>query len=219
MRVEEPGPEAGRDEATTAGFGTARRPGRPRDPQADEAITSAIVDVLAEQGFSGFTVAEVAARAGVGKATIYRRWSTKEELVLAAAERVMVHVEPPDTGSLRGDLLAMRDSRARATTSDTDDALAGVWSVVQDEPEVAAIFHEQFVRSKVALMRGLLERARERGEIPADRDLDVVALVGPALLQYHKLANGGRLEEGFVERMVDEVIVPLATWGPGAPHA
>ena len=73
MRVERPGTESGRGEATSGGFGTPRRPGRPRDPQADEAIISAIVDVLAEQGFSGFTVEEVAARAGVGKATIYRR--------------------------------------------------------------------------------------------------------------------------------------------------
>ena len=78
MRVDEPGTESGRDEGTTGGFGTPRRPGCPQDPQADEAIISAIVGVLAEQGFSGFTVEEVAARAGVGKATIYRRWSTKE---------------------------------------------------------------------------------------------------------------------------------------------
>ena len=144
MRVEEPGTEAGRDEATTAGFGTARRPGRPRDPQADEAITSAIVDVLAEQGFSGFTVEEVAARAGVGKATIYRRWSTKEELVLAAAERVMVHVEPPDTGSLRDDLVGWYWEKFRTKSASTSDRLmgqviveAGGWMIAQDHASSA----------------------------------------------------------------------------------
>ncbi|MGN8246277.1 TetR/AcrR family transcriptional regulator [Cellulomonas soli] len=202
----------------------APRPGRRRDEAKDDAILAATLELLAERGYEGMTMDAVADRAGAGKATVYRRWPSKVRLTadaLVCRRSSQVRLEDiPDTGSLRGDLLAMRDSRTRATSNDTDDALAGVWSVVQDDPEVAAIFHEQFVRSKVALMRGLLDRARERGEVPPGRDLDVIALVGPALLQYHKLANGGRLADGFVERMVDDVIVPLATWvPPTAPPA
>ena len=83
-----------------------RRPGRPRDVGADDAIMDAVVEILTEVGFRGLTIDAVAHRAGVGKATIYRRWPGKEQLVLDALTAERVPVPEPDTGSLRDDLLA-----------------------------------------------------------------------------------------------------------------
>ncbi|GAA3823312.1 TetR/AcrR family transcriptional regulator [Cellulomonas soli] len=195
----------------------AARPGRRRDEAKDDAILAATLELLAERGYDGMTMDAVADRAGAGKATVYRRWPSKvrlaaDALVCNRSARLSID-DVPDTGSLRGDLAAMRRLATRVNNAN-DDALTGVWSIVQDDPEVAAIFREQFVKSKVGLMRAVLERAQARGEVPAGRDLEMIAMVGPALLSYHKLANGGSLEEGFVERMIDEVIVPLATCAP-----
>jgi len=187
MRVEEPGTEAGRDEATTAGFGTARRPGRPRDPQADEAITSAIVDVLAEQGFSGFTVEEVAARAGVGKATIYRRWSTKEELVLAAAERVMVHVEPPDTGSLRDDLVGWYWEKFRTKSASTSDDLKKLLA--------------RFIAGRRKTIAQVVERGRARGDC-GDVDASLLMDMISGTLMHRSLFGDKQLRRSDVEQVV-----------------
>ena len=81
-----------------------RRPGRPRDIRADAAIRQAAIEVLADKGPGGFTVDEVAARAGCGKATIYRRWPSRANLLLDTAHSMGLEPEPVDTGSVRGDL-------------------------------------------------------------------------------------------------------------------
>src|SRR5438132_7533609 len=95
----------------------ARRPGRPRSAEADEAILEAAVDLFAEVGLEGLTVEGVAARAGVGKATIYRRYPGKVDIVVAAARRFTEGpVEAPDTGTTRGDLRELVDGLVRLLT-------------------------------------------------------------------------------------------------------
>ena len=113
----------------------------------------------------------------------------------------------PDTGSLRSDLLAVRFGRKR---SDDSELMSGVISAVKENPDVAAAFQQQFVRSRVSLMRGLLERAQERGELRDDIDLDMVAAVAPAMIAYRKMVAGQRIDDEFVEQMIDSVILPLA---------
>ena len=103
----------------------ARRQGRPRDPAVDEAILTATLEVVTDLGFGGLTVEAVAAKAGVGKATIYRRWSTKEELVVAVAEELMSHETLPDTGSLREDLVSWYSDKFRAKAEGSGDRLMG----------------------------------------------------------------------------------------------
>src|SRR6187549_1824949 len=113
----------------------------------------------------------------------------------------------PDTGSLRSDLLAVRFGRPRS--DDESELMSGVISAVKENPDVAAAFHEQFVRSRVNLMRGLLDRAQGRGELRADVDLDMVAAVAPAMIAYRKMVAGQRIDDEFVEQMIDSVILPL----------
>ena len=195
----------------------ARRPGRRRDESRDDAILEATRELLAERGYEGTTMDAVAERACAGKATVYRRWPSKVQLIvdslLCGASQITTLDDVPDTGSLRGDLLAVSTVRRR---SDTDDLMAGLMRVVSAEPDLAAVFKEQFVRARVALMRGLLVRAQERGEVSRDLDLDMVAAVAPAMISYHKTVEGKHPDEEFVTRMVDSVLLPLAT-GRAAP--
>lgn len=195
---------------------TARRPGRRRDDSKDDAILEAARELLAERGFDGMTMDAVADRAGAGKATLYRRWPSKVELTVDAivcGRGVAMTVDDiPDTGSLRGDLLSVKFGRHRAN----DNALmSGLMSVVKEDPRLAAVFHEQFIQAKVALMRGVLERARLRGELRPDVDLDMVSTVAPALVAYRKVVAGLQVDDEFVVRMIDSVILPLVTAPPG----
>src|SRR5579859_6951062 len=105
-----PGARSARSASSDAEAGPAvetRRPGRPRSEQAEQAIIEATLDLFAEQGFEGVCVEAVAARAGVGKATIYRRWPNKEELLLAAFGSLKSPFPEPAGESVRDDLLAM----------------------------------------------------------------------------------------------------------------
>lgn len=194
---------------------TARRPGRRRDESKDDAILQAARELLAERGYDGTTMDAVADRAGAGKATVYRRWPSKVQLtvdaIVCAGGVPMTADDVPDTGALRTDLLAVRFGRLR---SDDSELMSGVMSAVRENPEVAAAFHEQFVRSRVSLMRGLLERAQARGELRADLDLDMAATVPPAMISYRKMVLGLPVDDDFVVQMVDSVILPLVSGPP-----
>lgn len=194
------------------GATTTRKAGRRRDESKDDAILLATRELLAERGFDGMTMDAVADRAGAGKATVYRRWPSKVQLTVDAVVCVRGVAQTvddiPDTGSLRSDLLAVRYGRPR---TDDSELMSGLMSAVKENPEVAAVFHEQFVRTRVNLMRGLLERAQARGELRADVDLDMVAAVAPAMIAYRKMVAGQHVDDEFVVQMIDSVILPLVT--------
>ena len=170
-----------------------------------------------ERGFEGMTMDAVAERAGAGKATVYRRWPSKVQLtadaIVCGPGVPMTIDDVPDTGTLRGDLLSVRFGRP--ATNDAD-VMSGLISAVKENPEVAKVFHEQFVASRVRLMRELLERAQERGELRDGIDIDMVAAVAPAMISYRKMVAGMKIDDEFVVRMIDDVILPLALSHPGA---
>lgn len=184
------------------------RPGRRRDHGKDEAILQATRELLAERGYAAMTMDLVAERAGVGKATVYRRWSSKVRLTvdsLLCAKQLNAD-EVPDTGSLREDLLTVA---SMATRMKNDELMSGLIVAVKQEPEVAGVFHEQFVAGRVRLMRALLERARERGDVHPEADLDMISAVGPAMIHYRKLVAHLPMDAEFLERMIDSVVLPL----------
>lgn len=188
----------------------ARRAGRRRDDSKDDAILLAARELLAERGFDGMTMDAVAARAGAGKATVYRRWASKVEMTVDAVTcgtgAPLTIEDLPDTGSLRDDLMAVRFGRHRP---DDTEIMSGLMSALRENPEVASVFHTQFVRSRITLMRDLLERARRRGELRDDVDLDMVASVAPAMIAYRKVVAGQRVDDDFIVRLIDKVILPL----------
>ncbi|MGW8565547.1 TetR/AcrR family transcriptional regulator [Isoptericola sp. NPDC055881] len=200
------------DDAPTA---PVVRGGRPRDASRDVAILDAARELLAEVGYEGMTMDAVAGRAGASKATLYRRWTTKSDLAVDAVTCGLGNdldpADVPDTGSLEGDLRALEQLRRARKNAATDRLIPGLMAEVRRDPEIAQQFHASFVRPKVQQMRALLERARDRGEVPADRDLDLVSTVVPALVSYRKVVEGAEIDPAYVDRLLLEVLVPLAT--------
>ncbi|MFN8016527.1 MAG: TetR/AcrR family transcriptional regulator [Acidimicrobiales bacterium] len=183
-----------------------RRPGRPRDARADEAIVEAVVDLLTEVGFAGLTIDAVAQRAGVGKATIYRRWEGKEPLVLDALSTEHQKAEVPDTGSLRSDLLAyylpLAEPDAQRGAIRLMPALAA--QAAADEQIAARL--RSFVNDRRAPVGTMIERARERGEVAGDVDAELAIdlLVGP--ISYRLYFSGLPVDRPLVEALVDRVV-------------
>lgn len=188
----------------------ARRPGRRRDDTKDDAILQAVRELLTERGYDAMTMDAVAERAGAGKSTVYRRWPSKVQLTVDSLLCVKQPTidELPDEGSLRADLLGIATISHRLKN---DELMSGLLSAIRENEEVASVFHEQFVAGRVRLMRAVLERARLRGETSPDADLDMLSAVGPAMIHYRKLVAHLPVDAAFAERLVDSVLLPLAT--------
>jgi AcrR family transcriptional regulator len=199
--------------------GAAARRGRPRSQEADRAILAAAAALLAEGGFAALSIEEVAARAGVAKTTIYRRWNSRGVLALDAfLADFQSQQPPPDTGTLRGDLLAALRAWIRAVTrTSAGPILAGLIAESQRDPEFGVAWRERVVERLRAQHKLLLNRAIDRGEIPPDTDQEVVLdlLFGAA---YHRLLQGHRpLTDVFARRVVDVIVAGVQQSGrPGA---
>jgi AcrR family transcriptional regulator len=165
---------------------TEARRGRPRNEACTTDILTATLDLVAEVGIAALTVDAVAARAGVGKATIYRRWSSKEALMLDAWASCVRPPEVPDTGSLADDLRALL-GRFDSPLQDRDlqRVFPQMIAAARVKPEVADQYRE-FIAQRRIPMRTVLERAAARGEIDGAADLGVVhdLLVAPLLYRW-----------------------------------
>jgi AcrR family transcriptional regulator len=186
-----------------------RRPGRPRDARADEAIIQASVEVLADKGPAGFTVDEVAARAGCGKATIYRRWSSRASLLLETAHRMGLEPAVVDTGSVRDDLVAlMTQFGTKLTDTPAGRILPGVIAEAAVNPEMRLVL-SRFVRERRDRPRLALARGVERGELPPDTDVELLLDVLGGSVFYRVLVSGEPGDEAFAKRLVDLVLSSL----------
>jgi AcrR family transcriptional regulator len=182
--------------------------GRPRSERSHRAILEAAKDLLEERGFVDLTIDEVAQRAGVSKPTIYRRWPTKGTLVFAAFSAQFLARQPvPNTGSLRGDLLAALRAWIRVVKGTvTGRTLVGLIAEAQRDPALAQIWREQFIGPVRAHHRVMIDRALERGEISPNADPEIILdlTYGSAyhrLLQSH-LPLTDRFARGVVETVV-----------------
>ena len=192
--------------------GRSRR-GRPRDPAVDEAILSAAVDLLAEAGYARLTMEQVAARAGVGKASVYLRWPNKVALVAEAIQhRSGVIPEVPDTGSLREDMLAFLRALLRGKSA-AQRALAAVTGEIASNPELQKAWRRSVAGTLSACVRVIVEHAIERGELPAASDVELLSLLPLTLLQNWRLEHDQGPDDALVERIVDQFYTPT----PGMP--
>ena len=170
----------------------ARGRGRPRSEQADEAIVGATLRLLAEQGIGGLTIEGVAAAAGVGKTTIYRRWETKEELIVAAVSRLAPPGDPPDTGSVEGDFAALAaGQRRRVEGTPLVTAAPRVLAEAAQHPEIRAGFIAAVIEPVRAAIRTIVVRGIERGELRDDVDVEALVDVMHAIPIYRLLLSGG----------------------------
>ena len=189
---------------------TSTSAGRPRSEEAHQAILDATLELLVEVGFSGLTVEGVASRAGVGKATIYRRWTSKIPLIVEAFGQ-LPGFEDCDTGSLAEDLKQMLKRYLEVFNT---TALSAVLPSLAGErfhnPELSVLF-EPVSKNRRQPLLAAFDRARERGEIPSDIDIELAAdlVVGPiAVALFFK---GGRLKPEMVTPMVDLALAGLGT--------
>jgi AcrR family transcriptional regulator len=206
-----PGAEA---ETGLAGADHRRgKPGRPRSEQAEQAIIEATLDLFAEQGFEGVCVEAVAARAGVGKATIYRRWPNKEELLLAALGALKSPYPEPTGVSARDDLVAMLTVMC-ADRADPRKARRYALLLGEGEkyPRLMARYKETVVEPRRDAIRAVIRRGIEAGELRADTDVEIalLALTGTIMAKDKDAKDkDGTLNGDFAARIVDELMLGL----------
>jgi AcrR family transcriptional regulator len=191
-----------------------RRPGRPRSARADTAILEATLELLAERGLTALTIEGVAARAGVGKATVYRRWASKNDLVRAAITRIGTQdMRLPDTGSVRGDVVAMmRGRRESASATRAGFFIPRLVGEAAGDPELGPLLDEVLVQPGRRVMRAILERGVERGELRSDLDLESAVDLLVGAIVYRLLYSGGDLSllEQLPERHLAAALAGLA---------
>jgi len=199
-----------------------RRPAR-RQSRLDRSLDAAILDAalagVAERGYDRLSMDDIAARARVGKAAIYRRWPSKAVVVadaIAHWRRRLGPVEPPSTGSLRGDIEALI-----AAVPDLNDAelstiqvVVGVATAAMHNPVLAAALDDLVLSTPRQVVRAVLDHAVARGEIPAGRDLSLIPDVALGL-NVLRLMTGRPIDRVYVRRVLEDVIMPLA--GATAP--
>lgn len=187
-----------------------RAGGRRLDASRDAAIASAVVEVLGRTGYAGLTMDAVALAAGVGKATIYRRWSSKAELLLSVMEVVGAPVlEVPDTGVLREDLIAVLTEVVELFGGPSGRAIRSLLGAVVDDPVLQEGCRRLPLANWDQAWETLVTRAEERGEVPAGAGRSVAAEVGPAVLALRWLVTGRPLDGAVVTELVDRVVLPL----------
>lgn len=189
---------------------TIKRPRVEGDREAE--VLDAAVTVLAEVGYDRLTMDLVAAEARASKATLYRRWSSKAELVVDAVSRAkgLPDPDPRDTGTLRGDLLSLACGPCGQARELSMSVLGGLLTALQTDPELSAAWRERFLAPRMSVTRSILARAVARGEVRPDLDLELVATVLPAMCAFRCTVEGGTVDESFVTRVLDQVILPAA---------
>jgi AcrR family transcriptional regulator len=185
-------------------------PGSARGPARESAICAAALQLLAEVGYDRMSMDAVAARARASKATIYRRWPGKRELVVHAIRcRGPQQLEPPDTGSLRGDIIATLRSVHEGIGAEDVALLAGVLRAMRGAPELADSLRQQMLEDKRHVGRTIVRRAVERGELGPDADPAVFHEVAPALMFFRVLVTGEPVDDEFFAHVADDVLIPL----------
>jgi AcrR family transcriptional regulator len=187
----------------------APRGGRPRDPRRDEAILDACTELLLSAGYDRLSMDAIASEAGVGKATVYRRWPSKGALVIDTLTRLKPAVGHIDTGSLAGDLDALRAAYCNSSSQVAMCVIRGIAAALPRDPELRTAFQERFAKPRRERIQGILERANERGEIAAHIDIPFVADVLPSMLLQHLVVHGEPPPADYVSRIIDQVLRPL----------
>jgi AcrR family transcriptional regulator len=194
---------------------TSGRPRRPLDPARNAAIHTAVLEVLADVGYAGLTMDAVAATAGVSKATIYRRWRTKADLLVSvistASDQSLV---VPDTGSLRDDLVALLTALGRVLAGPGGSASRALLGALNDEPSLAAAFHAGPLARWADAFMTVLNRAVARHELVLDEARSLAAEAGPAIFMLRWMIRGSGLDDDVAVAVVDEVMMPLLHRGP-----
>ncbi len=195
--------------------GAQRRTGRPREARADRAILEATLELIAERGVHEFRTEDVAARAGVGKGAIYRRYPSKDDLVTAAvAVLVDEEIVVPDTGSTRSDLLAlMREAVELYRGSLAARLMPNLVGAMAQRPELAAAVRDGFLTRRRGALTEVLRRGIERGDLRDDLDIELAVDVLGGPLFYRLLITGGPIDERLAVGVAELILRGFAPDG------
>ena len=192
---------------------TAETAGKPRVEGDREAeILNGVIDTLIEVGYDRMTFDAVAAKVRASKATLYRKWPTKADLVVSALEYLKAQGTPgghglPDTGSLAGDLTFhyCEDQEYNDRSMQVFDSVV---SAIHRDPELTTIFAERFVKPRMAELRTVVLRAQQRGEVGPDADVDQLAAILPSAITYRVMTTGECPDEPFITGVIEQVMLP-----------
>ena len=196
-------------ETTDAPCTEERRRGRPRDPSRDEAIIDASIDLLVREGYDRLSMEAVAAEAGVGKATVYRRWGSKAELVIDAMATLKPAIDSIDTGTLDGDIELMIVASCSPHSQRLLQVMVSICSALPREPDLLDAFKTRFTEPRIARITDMLLRARERGELGPDVDVAMAASLVPSLMLQRVLMTGQPAGRVYAEQIVGSVLLPV----------
>ena len=187
----------------------AARGGRPRDEAREQAILDAAIDLLADVGYEALSIEAVANRAKSSKATIYRRWPGKAELIAEAVRRRSEPMlEPADTGSLRGDLLAMVQQMCDSMQGVDGGLFCGLAVAARSDAEFGRLMSSHMHEHKLRSMALIVSRAQDRGELPPAADPALLLQVVPGMALFQQM-TGEPLDAGFPEHLVDHILIPI----------
>ncbi len=214
VRPEEPEHGDAREEENRG-----RRPGRPRDPGYDKAILDVTLQILFEKGYAGLTIDGVAARTGVGRPTIYRRWTSKPALVIAALAESVGVSPTPDTGSLRNDLLTFQREQIRMMKpSESRRITAGLVADLVADPELGETYFRDYIGPRRESVWQALQRGIDRGELRSDADFSLIYDLLLGSLFMRSVVRGEPIGPHLAEQTVDVILEAFGTRKPSRPR-
>src|SRR3954447_15971932 len=195
-----------------------RAVGRPKDERADGAIVAATLQLMAEGGVRDLRIDDVADRAGVGRATIYRRHGSKNALISAAVSTLVSEIAIPDTGSTRDDLLALMGQAVELYSGSLAPRLMpSLVAEARGNPELANTVRNDFLRGRRAALSAVLKRGIRRGDLSRGLDLELALDVLGGAIFYRLLVTGGPIDRRLAEGIVELILRGFAPTNTGAP--
>jgi AcrR family transcriptional regulator len=187
-----------------------------RAPERRTAVFDSVFALLADVGYDRMTMDAVAARAHVSKATIYKTWPDKPDLVAEAlAHHFQEAPKPPDTGTLRGDLLGLMTLACQFGNSVDAAVVAGVMTAATRNPVLARTMHEYMYEKKHVVHEAIIRRAAGRGELHPDTDPDLLHEIAHSMVLARRLELCEPMDERFAQHIVDDVLLPVLTHHQG----
>ena len=177
-------------------------------------ILTAALEVMADVGYDRLTMDAVATRAKASKATLYRRWRTKSDLVIEAIIATKGPTVIPDTGSLRQDLLDMFCGMGGMTDGKSINLLGSLITAIHRDEEFAAAYRRDFIGPKMEATRTVYRRAQERGEIRSDVDVELIAAALPGVVLHRVYILGEMPTQELIAKVIDQIILPAVRPAP-----
>jgi AcrR family transcriptional regulator len=189
---------------------TRVRTGRPRNPHIDAAVLEATLSVLDDSGYGGLTLEEVARRAGTTKPAIYRRWPSRQHLVLAALRTRLADAEAPETGCTLCDVAECLVLFVAAFRSMPPDVLGPLFADCANDPALQGEFMDTLFEPPRAAVKQTLDRAHARGDLRADVDRDLIVDLIGSLVHYRVLFRHAGTTDDEIEQIVKALMQGIA---------